>query len=386
MAGRHPRRNVAATRNTPLSRAAYQMLLGTLLGDGSMDWCCAYGRVSIIHSSKQEAYCRHKAELLADYVATPPRLVVNAGWGERNCRFTTVTSAAFEPIRRLCYRQDPVTGKYVRCVNQAWLDELTWEGISVWYQDDGTLCNRNSTRLCTHRYSKAEVDLLARMLTERGCPAKVWKVARKDRRRQYWVIRLGLDSARTFIERIRPFVHPSMAYKLRIKEPRTVPCAFCGKALTPRGKQATAEYPCCGAPDCRRAGNRLRNKKYLSEEQREDNRRRARQRYHANLETSRARSREIARKKRQDPAVRARMNAQKWAWHRRLKGTPEYEVILRKQRKQYYRRLMKDPVRRAKKNERNRRRRKNLTPAQRDHINELQRLGRLRRKAAEDGN
>ncbi len=45
----------------------------------------------------------HKAEILGELVKTPPKQVVNGGYGDFLIQFSTVTSPLLTPFRKLCY-------------------------------------------------------------------------------------------------------------------------------------------------------------------------------------------------------------------------------------------------------------------------------------------
>ena len=357
-----------------------QLLLGTLLGDGWMEFNrCRHGKFCITHSAKQAGYCRHKAEVLADYVRTLPHIVTNYGWGHQNCVFTTVTSSAFEFLRGLCYQRDPKTGRYKRRITKKWLKRLTRRALAYWFMDDGS-STHCMVILNTHRYTKKEVELLAEMLKEKGVPAVVMETGKRGSDRKYWVLRLRIAAARAFVKMIRPHMHPSMLYKLKVTEAVEIRCTFCPRRFPAKPSQLRAKNPTCGRRECKLAGNRLRNEQYLTPNKRAERNSKTRQRYHADLEKSRTEGRERATKRRQDPAKRAEMSARKRAWRKRKKGDSEYEIRLKEERQRYNAKLMKDPVRRERKNERNRRRRQNMTQEQKDEVNAQQRARREKRK------
>lgn len=261
---RKVRDEVKRSRLNPLSVQAEQMMLGTLLGDGFMQWTgVKYGRFTITHSAVQADYCRSKAALLADYINTPARPIRNDGWGNENFVFATVTSPAFEPIRALCYRPDPNNPqRLVKSVNLDWLARLTWEGIAWWYQDDATLAGTGNCKVAvfsTHRFPREQVELLAQMLTDRGIEAKACRTRKQEK--VFWTIRLPAASTRAFIEKIKPFMHPSMLYKAETYAPK-FHCAFCGELITSPIANLNPKIPCCGEPDCKRQRNRERNRRW----------------------------------------------------------------------------------------------------------------------------
>lgn len=310
----------------PLSTRAEQMVLGTLLGDGSMCWTNAkYGRYRINHGAIQAEYCRSKAKLLEIYVNTPPQIKPNGGWGKEICTFSTVTSPAFEYLRTLCYHPSPDDGRLVKWVTPQWLAKLTWEGIAWWYQDDGTL--QKSTRtvvFCTHSFPESQVRLLARMLTDYGAPAKARPVLKGQK--MYWVVYLTAAGTRVFMEKVRPYMHPTMFYKLT--DPLPIQnCQFCGAKITEPIRNFNLKAPCCKKPECQRQRNRERNQRWaqklgkteINERSRCNHRKRMQQHPEAQKRRN-ARQRERF----SDPACRSEQNAWKREWRRqrKLQGLP----------------------------------------------------------------
>lgn len=239
------------SRLTPLTGAVKQMALGTLLGDATLvrDRGTKHPRLRMNHGSKQAAYCRHKAEILKDYVRTPPKIVPNGGWGDETCCFATVTSPVFEYLDSLCYRFNE-SGRRIKTVTKAWADELDERAIAYWFMDDGTMQKRGVVILATHSFSEPEVRLLSKRLGEFGIPSIAEIVRKKERERTYWTIRLRCEPTRRFVEMVRPHIYPTMEYKLRlppIAAPRI--CINCGREI-PGGRRQNATFVSCNLPVC----------------------------------------------------------------------------------------------------------------------------------------
>ena len=73
-----------------LSEIQHEILIGTLLGDGSMR-CKTNALLEINHSADQKGYVDWKYRQLADLVATPPK-VRRGNEGRVACRFVTRAS------------------------------------------------------------------------------------------------------------------------------------------------------------------------------------------------------------------------------------------------------------------------------------------------------
>ncbi len=202
---------------TPSQR---QMLLGTLLGDGSVlrrpGGINAY--YSIAHGIKQEDYCRLKAEVLKNFVRSMPRLIEDKMGRKHKCRFSTVAHTEFTLLRAMCYPYCHERKKEVKTVSMEWLNQLDWEGIAWWYQDDGHLRVDNSNVfLHTEGFTQDEVELIARWFTDsKGIEAKArrYRQLYKGEYRYYCLVQIVDKHAIKFLEKVRPYIHQSMAYKL----------------------------------------------------------------------------------------------------------------------------------------------------------------------------
>lgn len=244
-----------ATRESRLAAptgSVLQCILGTLLGDGCVDARPTNPRLCFIHGKPQEAYARHKALVLKDYVQTPPKLVPNMGYGSVSCTFRTVTTPAFDFLREICLRREGE--RYRKTVTREWLQLLTWEGVAYWFLDDGSL-TKNHANISTHSFTEAEVRLLAGWLAERGVVPCV-DTLRTKAGKVCWILRLRKEATTRLIEHIRPFVPECMAYKAVPPAPTPVlPCCVCGRLRSGKAPSAANAAPLCGDPACTRARN-----------------------------------------------------------------------------------------------------------------------------------
>ena len=190
----------------------------------------AHPRYRINHCEKQAAYCQTKLDLLRDYSnMSQVQIADNLGWGTSVARFSTLQSPIFEFLRSLCYRPDPDRpGFYLKTVTQEWVDQLNWRRVAWWYQDDGCKQARAMT-FATHSFSKEEVGRLALWLSNNGVTGAAAKRTRK-RESYYWILWIPSEGAATLADNIRPFMHPSMLYKLPDGKV-DCPCLICGSPV-----------------------------------------------------------------------------------------------------------------------------------------------------------
>jgi hypothetical protein len=137
-----------------LSEVQHSIIIGTLLGDGSMR-CKTNALLEVNHSSHQSSYVLWKYRHLAELVSTPPRL--RKGNGDRiACRFVTRSLPVLTPYYRLFYE----AGR--KRVPEVELSPLT---LAVWFMDDGCR-SRNAVYLNTQQFGVEEQRKLLMMLEQ----------------------------------------------------------------------------------------------------------------------------------------------------------------------------------------------------------------------------
>lgn len=292
-----------------LTEQRVQLLLGTLLGDGSMSFRTRYPHYQSNHGWNQHEYNLTKARILREFVRTSPKKAKNSGYGNYLSRFNTLSSPAFEFIRTLCYRQ--VGNKYKKHINQRWLDRLTWEGIAWWYMDDGSLLIKGPSALATFRtegFLKRDITLLQRELTSRGIECSAHSYQKPNAKRRYWYIQCSVVGTIALITRTKPYAVKSMKYKFILPaRQNTGVCQFCGSTYgltsSMSRRNRSIKNPCCQSEACLKTRHRLLNENYRGKPGvREKKNRKERERYHKDLEESRRKNRE---------KMRARLNVHK---------------------------------------------------------------------------
>src|SRR5580704_188552 len=152
-----------------LTEQQRQMLLGTLLGDGSIskigDRNRSY-RIQITHGLKQLEYSQYKQKILGinkthiykcNSAFAKDRKTVKIG-------YTNISASEYLKERVL------VDGK--KRINPRWLQDLNMEGIAYWFMDDGSSVfyrNRHVTvHFYTNGYDIEECTLLQKKLASLG--------------------------------------------------------------------------------------------------------------------------------------------------------------------------------------------------------------------------
>ncbi len=192
---------LVATKQYALSPDQEQLVYGGVLGDGSLRKA-ANGNVTfrVGHAEKQAPYLAWKQEMLAPFAhASAP---TGAGVG-----FDTI------PMRQLGWLHDAVYegNGSKHAVTAELVGKLDERAIAVWYADDGTFSatyerwGHGKAEICAKSLGREHRELLARRCEELGMGRPT--VTERG-------VLFSGERTHTFQERIAPYVHPSMQYKL----------------------------------------------------------------------------------------------------------------------------------------------------------------------------
>ncbi len=222
----HPGDDFDRLRQISLTPEQRAYLSGMLLGDASIPAFAkraANCTVEFSHTRRQEEYGAWKASLLAPFIRTMRRAMVSRAAGEEKKHDTVLWSSIRHPdfteFRSIFYPD----GKKTVPPNIA--DLLTIGGIALWYQDDGSLDRyKGNVRYClfaTESFSVEGNHLLIEALRRHcgitpGLVTGVTTMYKGTRKLAGSGCRLYVRKADMlhFCELIRPYVHPSMLYKL----------------------------------------------------------------------------------------------------------------------------------------------------------------------------
>jgi uracil-DNA glycosylase family 4 len=225
-----------------LTRTERQVILGSLLGDGSI---CRRATSSFImgHCEAQRDYLRFKAALLQN-LGPKERAPETPGKGAfgKGTLFYKVETRFSRAIADLADGTAKIT--------ESWLDALGALGLACWYLDDGTLADPDcspSMRFNTHAYSREELELVvAWMRSRHRIEPRIDPVSGRPGQ---WMLRLRADDSRAFAELICAHVPPSMQYKL--------PPAWRGR-FVPREPEAPSAPHFCTLNEVRRWDRKTR--------------------------------------------------------------------------------------------------------------------------------
>ncbi|MDX6689681.1 MAG: recombination protein RecA [Solirubrobacteraceae bacterium] len=191
---------LAAVKHYALSDDQIKLILGSLLGDGSLRYASDHNvAFRVGHGERQRDYCEWKQAMLAPFAN-------KIGATGNGIGFDTI------PMRQLAWLHEAVyatTGG--RTVSDALIEELDERAIAAWYQDDGTFggnyarWGHGKPSICCAGLCDVDKERLAARCEEMGMGRPT--VSGHN-------LLFSGDRAQRFHEKIAPYVHPSMDYKL----------------------------------------------------------------------------------------------------------------------------------------------------------------------------
>lgn len=176
----------------------HELLLGCILGDGSLRWGTDTAAITLGHGEEQDEYCRWKA---ATFDCRP--------YVDKN-RHTfahTVRSSEFERYRGI------EKHKALLHLPDEIIDALTIKAIAIWYMDDGTFSGsyekwgQGKVELAAAKLPKTELEKIAMKISSLGLGYPTPRPGRG--------LMWSGEQSRQFQEKIVRYIHPSMRYKIK---------------------------------------------------------------------------------------------------------------------------------------------------------------------------
>ncbi|NBE92016.1 recombinase RecA [Nonomuraea sp. KC401] len=206
---------VMLTETHRLSDKQWQVILGSLMGDGSLSpnrRGRTGARFRMGHSAKQEDYLSWKCSMLGNIPHSRSTNAKGAGFAD----FTPLPE--LDELRQVVY-----LGGDKKHITSEYLKALTPLALAVWYMDDGSFAIRSKglqqrteggsgrIEICVEAMSQGSQERLRDYL----CDTYGLNVQVQHRgTRGTAVLQFDTASSATFQKLVAPYVHPSMAYKL----------------------------------------------------------------------------------------------------------------------------------------------------------------------------
>lgn len=197
--------NKSEREKIKLNRIQKEILVGTLLGDGWLETATdgrTY-RFGFKQKLGQQAYVNFVYEFFKNCCGSPP--IVN----KTDYQFKTLTLPCLRFYGQLFYGR--AHKKKVPPQIHRW---LTARALAHWYMDDGNK-NRKGGYLFTNCFQKEDVQILCNALKHNFGLDYCWLRKRKSNNGKIeWFIYISAKSFKDFSTIIKPYVRPTMVYKL----------------------------------------------------------------------------------------------------------------------------------------------------------------------------
>lgn len=197
------------TSKLVLTEIEEQVVLGSILGDGCIEVNNrerGYYRLSIKHGEAQREYVWYKYHLLKRISKEPIEKFKpdkrEKFKGGNSVNLRTTTNEVFKEYRERWYPNEK------KEVNQEDLLKLSNLGLAIWIMDDG-YSDGSGLMLSTDCFNNNSIELLVDFFSKNCIKTTVQKGNR---------IRIRKESMELLRYIIEPYMHPSLVYKVRVKE------------------------------------------------------------------------------------------------------------------------------------------------------------------------
>ena len=219
--------------NLVLSEKQKKIILGTVLGDGCLHKKDNYHRLLLEHCEEQKAYLDWKIEQLQCLFLAQPHFcdkisVFNKGTPKEQSVQTksyAITSISHPVLTELANRiYDSERKKYM---SRELLEYIGWEGLAVYYQDDGSAGENVLFHTCS--FDLESLECFKQYLESQGVGSYISGSERNK------LVTLKEADKQIFFEKITPYMIPSFTYKtISVRSDHTVwgeneVCAICKK-------------------------------------------------------------------------------------------------------------------------------------------------------------
>jgi len=179
-----------------------QFIVGSMLGDGNIDFSRGSARLRFCHGSGQIEYLKWKKEILGDLVQQDIGIYTQKERNSTAILIQTIQHQEFEKYyEKFYYNGKKVIPKDIQNI-------LTPFGLAVWYMDDGSkIKDSRGLVLCTDSFSTNENLLLVDVLKNK------FNIISNLRNSSNRICIYG-DEVDKFFDLIKDYIIPSMHYKL----------------------------------------------------------------------------------------------------------------------------------------------------------------------------
>lgn len=199
-----------------MNRETRGILIGMSLGDGCLfvnkNLACSLPQVNlgIKHSLDQLAYIEHKALLLHSCLGGKCPKVSIVDNGKYPGAYIVKSNKYFRILRKALYPNGKKT------ITIKILDRITPQGLAIWWMDDGCISmkKRNGKIHARQGFINTYTPLYETQIVCDWLDKRFQVYSRPVFDRKFYRVRLNTESLKTLIPIIRPYIIPSMAYKI----------------------------------------------------------------------------------------------------------------------------------------------------------------------------
>jgi hypothetical protein len=213
----------------PLPPDLFQIAVGMILSDACMYKVSKHALIKFEQGYLQEKFLFHLFSLFKDYcfMIEPGKRIQKSGNREgliKSFWFKTFSHFYFAAGQVPCCREPALWDLFYKSsssssnkttlknINQGLIsNHLTERGLAYWVMGDGSL-NKKSMILHTQSYSEEENMILSKELNEKF----EFKTKIVPHKNKYWVIVFNSEDTVFLSKLIKPYIIPSMIYKLPI--------------------------------------------------------------------------------------------------------------------------------------------------------------------------
>lgn len=196
-------------KNVPLLETTKKIVLGSLLGDGSLNVHKGYrnARFSFRHSMVQKDYFLWKVSMLPDISSSKNIFIQENDGGYSKNKKMRFQSRALESLTEL-YLLTRKRGRFH--IRRKWLNQMSALSLAIWWFDDGSIIsNGRKGVFCTDGFEKKQVERLSQYLkivwgvNTSVAPVGAKRDGRKDHYHRVWI--RGAQELQKFLRIILPY-------------------------------------------------------------------------------------------------------------------------------------------------------------------------------------
>ena len=190
-----------------LTKEQEEVIYGSMLGDMSLGKTQKSYRFVISQGGGHEEYFDHIAKIFSNILG---KINKTPRYDKRTKLFYNKFVAKFLASESYKKYYDIMVINGKKTVTKEWANRLTARGLAYWFMDDGCI----NGVLATNGFTLDEVKLLSETLLNKfNIHSDVQKVSKK----QQWLLHIRTVDRKLFEDIIRPYIVPSMEYKLKYK-------------------------------------------------------------------------------------------------------------------------------------------------------------------------